>query len=190
MEPFNIYMIGTGGQGIGLLSEVLLRAADHAGLTVKSVDTHGLAQRGGIVISQLRIGRSVYSPLIPRNQADLVIALERHEALRGVQMALKDGGTLMYYNTVWQPLGVRLKQSEPVSDETIHQQCRNRSIKSIKVFKKDLRDARMQNVVVLAKICKYELIPVVKKEHYLQAMDDLMQGDLLEANVNLFKMEL
>jgi len=43
---------------------------------------------------------------------------------------------------------------------------------------------------VLAKICKDELIPVVKKEHYLQAMDDLMQGDLLKANINLFKMEL
>ncbi|UCD32411.1 MAG: 2-oxoacid:acceptor oxidoreductase family protein [Desulfobacterales bacterium] len=190
MDTFNIFMIGTGGQGIGLLSEVLLRATDHAGLTVKGVDTHGLAQRGGIVISQLRIGANVYSPLIPRNEADLTIALERHEALRGMHMALKDGGTLIYYNTAWQPLDVRLKLSEPVSEDTIHQQCRNRNIKLIKVYKKDLKDARMQNTVVLAKICRYELIPVVKKEHYLQAMDDLMQGTLLETNVNLFTEEI
>ena len=48
----------------------------------------------------------------------------------------------------------------------------------------------MQNIVVLSKIYKHELIPVVKKEHYLQAMGDLMKGDLLKANINLLKMEL
>jgi len=58
-------MIGVGGQGIGLLSEVLLRAVDYAGLRVKAVDTHGLAQRGGVVVSNLRMGDNVFSPLIP-----------------------------------------------------------------------------------------------------------------------------
>ena len=47
MEAFNAYLIGVGGQGIGMLSEILIRAADHAGHRVKAVDTHGLAQRGG-----------------------------------------------------------------------------------------------------------------------------------------------
>ncbi|MCU0237509.1 MAG: 2-oxoacid:acceptor oxidoreductase family protein, partial [Acidobacteria bacterium] len=50
-ERFDIFVIGVGGQGIGLLSETLVRAADHAGMPVKGVDTHGLAQRGGIVAS-------------------------------------------------------------------------------------------------------------------------------------------
>ena len=44
MKTFNIYMVGVGGQGIGLLSEVLMRAADHAGFVLKAVDTHGLAE--------------------------------------------------------------------------------------------------------------------------------------------------
>jgi Pyruvate/2-oxoacid:ferredoxin oxidoreductase gamma subunit len=108
MKRFSIYLCGVGGQGIGLLSEVLLRAADHAGLAVKAVDTHGLAQRGGIVVSQIRIGDTVHSPLICEQQADLVVSLERHEALRAVTRYVRDGGTLIYYNTVWQPLGVRL----------------------------------------------------------------------------------
>jgi len=190
MDTFNIYITGTGGQGIGLLSEVLLRSADHAGLKVKGVDTHGLAQRGGIVISQLRFGDHAYSPLISHNEADLVIALERHEALRGVNTALRDGGTLIYYNTVWQPLDVRLNLSEQVSEEMIDRLCRKRNIKEIKVFKPDLKDARMQNVVVLAKIYKHGLIPGIKKEYYLQAMDDLMQGKLLEANLRLFEEEI
>ena len=76
MKPFNIYLTGVGGQGIGLLIEILLRAADHAGFPVKGVDTHGLAQRGGIVVSQIRIGEEAHSPLIRQGEADLVVALE------------------------------------------------------------------------------------------------------------------
>ena len=190
MNAFNIYLAGVGGQGIGLLSEILLRGADHAGLKVKAVDTHGLAQRGGIVVSSLRFGERVYSPLILEKEADLVVALERHEALRGAQTALKDGGSLIYYNTVWQPLDVRLNRNEQISEEMITRQCEKGGIREIKVFKDDLQDARMQNVIVLAHIEKHELIPNVKTEHYLKAMDDLMQASMLEANIKLFEEEL
>jgi indolepyruvate ferredoxin oxidoreductase beta subunit len=189
MKAFNIYLAGVGGQGVGLLSEILLRGADHAGLKVKGVDTHGLAQRGGVVVSQLRLGSRVYSPLIFQNEADLVVALECHEALRSTNAALKDGGTLIYYNTAWQPLEVRLNLAEPVSGALISKQCQKRNIREISVFKADLKDARMQNIVLLANIDKYSLIPGVKKEHYLQAMEDLLQGRLLETNIELFEKE-
>lgn len=186
MAAFNIYLTGVGGQGIGMLSEIILRAADHAGLTVRGVDTHGLAQRGGIVVSSIRIGENAYSPLISRNAADLVAALERHEALRGMNTALKDGGTLVYYNTAWQPLDVRLDRAEAVGEREIERYCLKRSIREIKVFKESLRDARMQNMVVLAHIDRYALIPGVRKEHYLKAMDDLMRGAVLDENTALF----
>ena len=189
MKAFNIYLAGVGGQGIGLLSEILLRGADHAGLKVKSVDTHGLAQRGGVVVSQLRLGDRAYSPLIFQNEADLVVALECHEALRGTNTALKDGGTLIYYNTAWQPLKVRLNLAEPVSGALISEQCQKRNIRDIRVFKADLKDARMQNIVLLANIDKYSLIPGVKKEHYTQAMEDLLEGRLLETNIEMFEKE-
>jgi len=189
MKAFNIYLAGVGGQGIGLLSEILLRGADHAGLKVKGVDTHGLAQRGGVVVSQLRLGSRVYSPLIFQNEADLVVALEHHEALRGTNAALKDGGTLIYYNTAWQPLEVRLNLAEPVGGALISKECQKRNIREISVFKADLKDARMQNIVLLANIDKYSLIPGIKKEHYIQAMDDLLQGRLLETNIELFEKE-
>lgn len=189
MKAFNIYLAGVGGQGIGLLSEILLRGADHAGLKVKSVDTHGLAQRGGVVVSHLRLGDRVHSPLIFQNEADLVVALERHEALRATNTALKDGGTLIYYNTAWQPLKVRLNLAEPVSGTLISEQCQKRNIRDISVFKADLKDARMQNIVLLANIDKYSLIPGVKKEHYIQAMEDLLEGRLLETNIEMFEKE-
>ena len=189
MKSFNIYMAGVGGQGIGLLSETLLRAADHAGLKVKAVDTHGLAQRGGIVISHLRLGENVFSPLIFQNQADLVVALERHEALRAMNSALRDKGTLIYYDTAWQPLEVRINAADPVTREMIRRACRQRDIKEISVFKAGLKDARMQNMVVLANIDRHKLIPGIKKEHYYEAMKDLMQGNILEMNLKLFELE-
>ena len=189
MKVNNIYLAGVGGQGIGLLTEIVVRAADHAGLKVKAVDTYGLAQRGGIVVSQVRFGENVYSPLIPQGQADIVIALERHEALRAMNDFLKDGGTIIYYNAVWQPLEVRLNEAEEVSEETISQECLKRNIREIKVFKEDLKDARMQNIVLLAHINKHRLIPEIRTEHYIQAMEDLMRGEMLEKNMKLFDEE-
>ena len=187
MSQFNIYLTGVGGQGIGLLSEILLRAADHAGLDVKGVDTHGLAQRGGVVVSQLRLGEGVFTPLIPQGQADLVVSLERYEALRGINTALRDGGALVFYDTVWQPLEVRLGQVESLSETVLQQEIKRRAIRAVRVFDPDLSDARMQNIVVLAAIDRGKLIPGVTTAHYRGAMADLMAGTMLDRNLALFE---
>ncbi len=190
MEAFNIYLAGVGGQGIGLLSEIILRAGDHAGLTVKGVDTHGLAQRGGIVKSQIRIGRDVHSPLIPEGEANLVLALERHEARRALNLALKDGGTLVYYNAVWQPLDVRLGRTEEAGVTTLDEGAGLRNISIFKVFDPILADARMQNMVMLAVIAGNDLVPGVGPDDYRQAMEDLMTGTMLYRNQALFERNL
>jgi indolepyruvate ferredoxin oxidoreductase beta subunit len=187
MKAFNIYLTGVGGQGIGLLSEIILRAADHADLPVKGVDTHGLAQRGGVVVSQIRIGEQVFSPLIRPGFADLAVALERHEALRGMIGYLGEGGVLIYYNAVWQPLETRLKGSAEVGEEQIEAECQRRHLRLYKIFRGDLPDTRMQNVALLAGIDKYQLIPDVKTEHYLLAMKDLMKGRMLDLNSEWFR---
>ena len=185
MKAFNIYLTGVGGQGIGLLSEILLRAADHAGFPVKGVDTHGLAQRGGIVVSQIRIGSDVHSPLIRRGDADLVVALERHEAFRGITAFLKDGGAVIYYDAVWQPLPVRLNQASEVDNDAILAHCSERKIQVFRILKPGLTDARMQNMAVLAGIHRNHLIPGIAFGHYQSAMSDLMEGDMLEKNMVL-----
>jgi indolepyruvate ferredoxin oxidoreductase beta subunit len=187
MTTFNVYLAGVGGQGIGLLSEMILRSADHAGLQVKGVDTHGLAQRGGIVVSQIRMGRNVYTPLIPAAQADLVVALERHEALRALLEFAKPGGFLIYYNTVWQPLDVRLGEAAEVSAADIQAQCRQSRVGLREVCETGLKDAHMQNMVVLAHIAKEGLIPGISRQHYLLSMEDLMAGDMLARNRLLFE---
>lgn len=83
-DCFNIYMTGVGGQGIGLLSQSLLTAIDLAGIKAIAVDTHGLAQRGGVVVSRIRCGANVHSPLIMKGCANLILALEVHEAMRAL----------------------------------------------------------------------------------------------------------
>ena len=190
MKAFSIYLTGVGGQGIGLISEIILRAADHAGRPVKSVDTHGLAQRGGIVVSQIRIGEKVFSPIIPAGQTDLVISLERHEAFRAAGTVLKDNGCLIYYNTVWQPLSVRLNQRAAVTESDIQDLCRTRGIQVISVFHADLPDIRMQNMAVLSEIHRHRLIPGIDLEHYQTAMADLMSGSMLAENRGLFENRL
>jgi len=187
MDAFNIYMVGAGGQGIGLLSEIILRAGDQAGLPVKGFDTHGLAQRGGIVKSQIRIGRNAHSPLIPEDAADLALALERHEALRALKLALKDGGSLAYYNAVWQSPDVRSGRAEEVDARTLDEEARLRNISVFNVFDPQLADARMQNMVMLAVIAGNGLVPGIGPDDYRQAMEDLMTGTMLYRNQALFE---
>lgn len=186
MKPFNIYMTGVGGQGIGLLSQTLLRGIDYAGISAISVDTHGLAQRGGVVVSRIRCGEKVHSPLIMAHQADLVISMEIHEAMRGMGTALKKGGTLVYLDVTWQPLPVRLGRAAEITASDMRQVCEKYNIDSIAVDIKNLPETRMQNMALLGAIANHSLVPGVTAYHYTQALDDLLSGNLLESNLAVF----
>ncbi|PKL46347.1 MAG: pyruvate ferredoxin oxidoreductase [Candidatus Riflebacteria bacterium HGW-Riflebacteria-2] len=186
MNTFNIYLAGVGGQGIGLISEIMLRAADHAGLNALGVDTHGLAQRGGIVSSHIRIGDNIHSPLVSKHSANLVISLERHEALRAAADYLGSGGTLVYYDTSWQPLPVRLKKAAEIKAEQLEEYCRKGSFKLYAVHHADLPDPRMQNIALLAEVCKNRLVSSLTADNYRAAMHDLMSGGMLQSNIELF----
>ncbi len=184
MKSLNIFMTGVGGQGIGMLSEILVRAVDHAGYKFKGVDTHGLAQRGGVVVSQLRIGENVHSPLIEKGDADIVIALERHEALRSGLEMLKKDGALVWYDTSWQPLPVRLGAENEITTEEVMKKVKGRNIR---VFSSDLPDTRMQNIAVLSSIVKNKLIEGLNYEVCEKAMADLMPEKMLRANIQVLK---
>lgn len=188
MKPINIdiVLLGVGGQGIGLLSEVMIRAADLAGHPVRGVDTHGLAQRGGTVLSQIRIGPRAHSALIRPGRADVVVALERNEALRGLNLHLRDGGTLVYYDCELQPLAVRLGKAGRVENEQISQECHAREIRNVRVSETELPDVRMQNVALLAALAKQEILSGVKPGHYREAIAQLLAGETLRKNLEVF----
>ncbi len=95
MQIFNIVIAGVGGQGVLMASKVLAESALSSGMDVKQNEVHGMAQRGGSVISFVRIGDQVNSPVVMPGSADLLISFEPLEALRYIHF-LKPGGRLVY----------------------------------------------------------------------------------------------
>jgi len=87
----SIVLAGVGGQGILLASEIMAQAAATAGFDVKTNEVHGMAQRGGSVIAQIRYGKEVASPLVMRGTAKILGSLERIECLRYVDYLAADG---------------------------------------------------------------------------------------------------
>ncbi len=88
-EVTSVIIAGVGGQGVLLTAGLLSEAARAAGFDVKSSEVHGMAQRGGSVLSQVRFGDRVFSPLTPSGEGDYLIALEELEALRYRKMLKK-----------------------------------------------------------------------------------------------------
>ncbi len=88
---YNILLCGVGGQGTVLAAKVLAQAAIAMGNEVKTTETIGMAQRGGSVVSHVRIGEDIHSPLIPMNTADIIIGFEPSEVVRNINYLKKDG---------------------------------------------------------------------------------------------------
>lgn len=94
MKTTNILLSGVGGQGVILASKILSEAALVQGLDIKQSEVHGMSQRGGSVVSHVRIGDKVHSPLVPDGQCDLLVGFEPLEALRYAHLVKADGAVL------------------------------------------------------------------------------------------------
>ncbi|NTW58255.1 MAG: indolepyruvate oxidoreductase subunit beta [Nitrospirae bacterium] len=101
MNAFNILIAGVGGQGVLLTSKIIAEAALLQGLDVKQSEVHGMAQRGGSVLSQVRFGDQVFSPIVAEGEADLLIGFEPLETARYLHFLREDG--IVVYNT--RPIG-------------------------------------------------------------------------------------
>ena len=91
MDSKNIMIVGVGGQGTLLTSRILGKLAVGAGYDVKLSEVHGMAQRGGSVVTFVRYGEQVAAPIVEEGQADVLIAFEKLEALRYLHFLKKDG---------------------------------------------------------------------------------------------------
>jgi len=104
---YDIYFVGVGGQGVLTIGELINGDAIRRGIPANFYPTKGMAQRGGFVKAQLRLGRSEVGPDIPERGADLVISMERSESLKAVRY-IKPGGSFVIYDHVWAPTAVML----------------------------------------------------------------------------------
>ena len=103
----DVVFVGVGGQGVLTIADLLIRCAFVADVPATYCPTKGMAQRGGFVKAEVRLGREDVGPRIAEGGADLVIAMERSEALKGLPY-LRPGGTFLLYDHVWAPTGVML----------------------------------------------------------------------------------
>ncbi len=116
----NFLLTGVGGQGTILASNVLADLGMSLGFDVKKAEIHGMSQRGGTVISYIRWGEHVYSPIITKGEADIVLAFEKLEALRAVEQ-IKPDGLLVLNDYAIVPVTVSSGMSEYPNDNHIQE---------------------------------------------------------------------
>ncbi len=110
-DTYDVYLVGVGGQGVLTIADLIAEAAVEQGLGVNVYPTKGMAQRGGSVRVQVRVGPDVIGPEIPERSADLVIAMERSEALKAVRY-VKPAGEFVLFGRVWEPTQVMLGKAD------------------------------------------------------------------------------
>ncbi len=114
----DIYMVGVGGQGILTIGELIASAALEKNIPVNFYPSKGMAQRGGFVKAQLRLGKEKVGPNIPQKGADLVLSMEISEALKAIRF-MKPGGYFVLFAEVFAPTNVMLGKAGYPSLETV-----------------------------------------------------------------------
>ena len=162
MTEYNIVLAGVGGQGVLLLAEILGNAAVEDGFNVRVSEIHGMAQRGGAVVSDVRIGNKALGPTVLEGTADAIVGLEPMEALRNIKYASHEA--LILINTaVTKPGAASLNLAYP-SLETMLEKIRMfaRSIITIDAtdMAKTLGNVAVQNIVMLGALAAAGKLPL------------------------------
>lgn len=184
----NIVIVGVGGQGILTSSQVIGRAAMAKGLDVFMSEVHGMAQRGGVVVTTVKLGEKVYSPLIGDGDADIILGFEPIETYRAIRKASKD--TWVITNTApIVPFTVSTgKQSYPDIDDIF------KSLEEVtdKFVKMDARKLAMeagaaitQNIVMVGALTATGVLPM-SKEEMLEAVRQSVPERFMEINEKAF----
>jgi indolepyruvate ferredoxin oxidoreductase beta subunit len=179
----NLVLVGTGGQGIVLASRIIAWCAFRSGLDVKESEIHGMAQRGGSVIGQVRFGEKVNSPSIPTGEAHIMLALEEMEALRYLHF-LKDNGTII----------LNLKQIFPPSldpelyPKNVSEKLKNLGFKVYEVkaeeLAKSLGSTKIENTILLGVLSLF--LPFSVKI-WKEVLTTFLPEKMIELNLKAFE---
>ena len=151
----NILIVGVGGQGVILASDILTDVlGDIESIEVKKTETHGMSQRGGSVHAQIRYGRSVASPFISPGEADIILAFEEAEGLRYSHYLAPEGTMILNSTQIIPPLANTGLAEFPY--EAINVLKENPRVKGIKALKiaSDLGNEKVVSVVLLGALAK------------------------------------
>jgi indolepyruvate ferredoxin oxidoreductase beta subunit len=153
----NIVLIGVGGQGTILTSKILSAGLVELGYDVKMSEIHGMSQRGGSVVTQIRYGKKVYSPNIDEGEADIVVAFEKAEALRALPYLKKGGTMVVKADREIYPLPVLTGAAEYPSGIIEDLKANVENVVAIGAAKiaEGLGNGRAQNIVLLGALVAY-----------------------------------
>jgi len=155
MTTISIIVCGVGGQGILTASDIIGQVALLGGFDVKKSEVHGMAQRGGSVVTAVRFGKKVYSPLISRGMADFILAFEKLEALRQLPQLKRDGSVIVNDLEIM-PMPVLIGKAEyPVRIiESIRGFARNVDLINATKLAVEAGDIRTTNTVLLGALAR------------------------------------
>ena len=181
MQTTNIIFAGVGGQGIILASRVVAECALSAGYIVKENELHGMAQRGGSVISHVRFGEKVYSPLIAEGEADYLVAMEELEGLRDT-VYLKPGGRLLLNQRKIMP-AASLDYPQDIKRQLKKSGFKVDEINALEIATA-IGSAKAENMVLLGALAKYLPFPNVAWE---RVIEKAVPEKTIEVNLVAFK---
>ena len=179
----NIMIVGVGGQGTLLASRILGNVVINEGYDVKLSEVHGMSQRGGSVVTYVKYGEKVYSPIIDEGEADIILAFESLEALRAVPY-LKKGGIMIANTQEIDPMPVITGAAEYPAD--IHKKLAGVvNIKSVDALSlaKEAGNIKAVNVVLIGVMAKNTEI---EYEKWVKTIKETVPEKFLDVNLKAF----
>ncbi len=181
----NILIVGVGGQGTLLTSRILARVVVNMGYDVKATEVHGMAQRGGSVVSEVRYGEKVYSPVIKKGDVDVLLAFEKLEAARWIPY-LKPGGKVIINDDRVDPLPVMTGKAQYPDDIAQHiaSLIPDTTILDATDVAVECGSAKAANVVLVGLAASALDLPQDEVE---KAVREMVPAKALETNVKAFR---
>ena len=151
----NILLVGVGGQGTILASKLLTLGLMEEGFDVKMSEIHGMSQRGGSVSSQVRYGDKVWSPVIEKGSADMIVSFEKMEALRWLEYLKKDGKVVVNDHEMM-PMPVIMGKADYAADiiDEIKKACHDVTVVNATEEAVKLGNGKVMNIILLGTIIK------------------------------------
>lgn len=181
----NIMIVGVGGQGTLLASRILGNAVISEGYDVKVSEVHGMSQRGGSVVTYVKYGDKVFSPIIDRGEADMILAFEKLEAARALPY-LKEGGTVILNDREIAPMPVITGAAE-YPDGLVADIAAKAKVIAIDALLLSLEagSAKAVNVVLIGVLARSSDI---SKEVWIQTIKDTVPAKFLDLNLKAFEL--
>ena len=182
-ETKNIMIVGVGGQGTLLTSRILGGITVAAGYDVKLSEVHGMAQRGGSVVTFVRYGEQVAEPIVEEGQADVLIAFEKLEALRYVHFLKKDGVIVVNDQRI-DPITVVTGMAQ-YPDNIIENLEKEHTVLKVKAMEEAIKlgNSKVFNIIVLGVAAKHMDF---SKEAWLEVIEKTVPPKTVELNKKAF----